>query len=99
MGQAQQALNTWQRAEVSYKQLGDQSGIIRDRINQAQAWQVLGFYRRGLTILTQLQEQLQSKPNSVSKLVELRPFGDALQLARDLEQSRQVLQQSLKIAQ
>ncbi|MBN3948920.1 MAG: CHAT domain-containing protein [Nostoc sp. NMS7] len=99
LGQAQQALNTWQRAEVSYKQLGDQNGISRDRINQAQAWQVLGFYRRGLTILTQLQQQLQSQPNSVTKAVELRSFGDALQLAGDLKQSRQILQQSLAIAQ
>lgn len=99
LGQAEQALNTWQRAEASYKQLGDRNGIIRDRINQAQAWQVLGFYRRGLTILTQLQQQLQSKPNSVSKAVELRSFGDALQLAGDLDQSRRVLQQSLSIAQ
>ncbi|MEH2321756.1 CHAT domain-containing protein [Nostoc sp.] len=99
LGQAEQALNTWQRAEVSYKQLGDQNGITRDRINQAQAWQVLGFYRRGLTILTQLQQQLQSRPNSVTKAVQLRSFGDALQLAGDLKQSRQVLQQSLSIAQ
>ncbi|WP_445628668.1 CHAT domain-containing protein [Nostoc sp. DSM 114167] len=99
LGQAEQALNTWQRAEVSYKQLGDRNGIIRDRINQAQAWQVMGFYRRALTILTQLQQELQSKPNSVSKAVELRSFGNALQLAGDLNQSRQVLQQSLSIAQ
>lgn len=99
LGQAEQALNTWQRAEVSYKQLGDQNGITRDRINQAQAWQVLGFYRRALTILTQLQQELQSKPNLVSKAVELRSFGNALQLAGDLNQSRQVLQQSLSIAQ
>ncbi|WP_414516593.1 CHAT domain-containing protein [Nostoc sp. PCC 9305] len=99
LGQAEQALNTWQRAEASYKQLGDRNGMIRDRINQAQAWQVLGFYRRGLTILTQLQQELQSKPNSVSKAVELRSFGNALQLAGDLNQSRQVLQQSLSIAQ
>ncbi|MEH2236705.1 MAG: CHAT domain-containing protein [Nostoc sp.] len=99
LGQAEQALNTWQRAEVTYKKLGDQNGITRDRINQAQAWQVLGFYRRGLTILTQLQQQLQSKPNSVTKAVELRSFGDALQLAGDLDQSRQILQQSLSIAQ
>ncbi|MEH1832113.1 MAG: CHAT domain-containing protein [Nostoc sp.] len=99
LGQAEQALNTWQRAEVSYKQLGDRNGITRDRINQAQAWQVLGFYRRGLTILTQLQQQLQLQPNSITKAVELRSFGDALQLAGDLDQSRQVLQQSLSIAQ
>lgn len=99
LGQAEQALNTWQRAEASYKQLGDQNGIIRDRINQAQAWQVLGFYRQGLRILTKLQYQLQSKPDSVSKAVELRAFGNALQLAGDLDHSRRVLKQSLSIAQ
>ncbi|MBE8967855.1 CHAT domain-containing protein [Nostocales cyanobacterium LEGE 12452] len=99
LGQAEQALNTWQRAEASYKQLGDQNGIIRDRINQAQAWQVLGFYRQGLRILTKLQHQLQSKPDSVSKAVELRAFGNALQLAGDLDQSRRILKQSLSIAQ
>ena len=99
LGQAEQALNTWQRAEVSYKQLGDQNGITRDRINQAQAWQVLGFYRRGLTILTQLQPESQLEPNSIAKAVELRSFGDALQLAGDLDQSQRVLQQSLSIAQ
>ncbi|MDZ8089308.1 MAG: CHAT domain-containing protein [Nostoc sp. DedQUE12b] len=99
LGQAEQALNTWQRAEASYRQLGDQNGIIRDRINQAQAWQVLGFYRQGLRILTKLQYQLQSKPDSVSKAVELRAFGNALQLAGDLDHSRRVLKQSLSIAQ
>ncbi|ARV63042.1 hypothetical protein BZZ01_15130 [Nostocales cyanobacterium HT-58-2] len=99
LGQAEQALNTWQRAEAIYKKLGDKNGIIRDRINQAQAWQVLGFYRRGLTILAELQQELQSKPHSVIKAVELRSLGDALQLAGDLNKSRQVLQQSLEIAQ
>jgi CHAT domain-containing protein/Flp pilus assembly protein TadD len=99
LGQAEHALNTWQRAEGIYKQLGDESGIIRDRINSAQAWQVLGFYRRGLTILTQLQQELQSKPNSVIKVIELRSLGDALQLVGDLNKSRQALQQSLEIAQ
>ncbi|OUL21093.1 hypothetical protein BV378_27980 [Nostoc sp. RF31YmG] len=98
-GQNQQALETWQRAEAIYQQLGDRNGITHSRINQAQAWQVLGFYRRGLTLLTQLQQQLQSQPNSITKVIELRSLGDALQLAGNLQQSRQVLQQSLKIAE
>lgn len=99
LGQAEQALKTWQRGEVIYKQLNDRSGVIRDRINQAQAWQILGFYHRGLTVLTELQQELKSEPNSINKAVELRALGDALQLAGDLQQSRQVLQQSLEIAQ
>ncbi|WP_445633528.1 CHAT domain-containing protein [Nostoc sp. DSM 114161] len=99
LGQTQQALQTWQRAEGIYQQLGDRNGIIQTRINQAQAWQVLGFYRRSLTLSTQLQEELRSQPDSITKVVELRSLGDALQLAGNLQQSRQVLQQSLEIAQ
>ncbi|NJR76371.1 MAG: tetratricopeptide repeat protein [Scytonema sp. CRU_2_7] len=99
LGQTQQALQTWQRGEAIYQKLGDRNGVTLSRINQAQAWQVLGFYRRGLTLLTQLQQQLQSQPNSITKAVELRSLGDALQLTGNLEQSRQVLQQSLEIAQ
>ncbi|MDJ0732522.1 MAG: CHAT domain-containing protein [Nostocaceae cyanobacterium] len=99
LGKAEPALATWQRAEAIYKQIDNQSGIVGSRINQAQAWQVLGFYRRSLTTLTALQQQLQSQPNSITKAVELRSLGDALQIAGDLKQSRQVLQQSLEIAQ
>ncbi|MDZ8187254.1 MAG: CHAT domain-containing protein [Nostoc sp. ChiSLP02] len=99
LGQNQQALETWQRAQAIYQQLGDRNGVIQAGINQAQAWQVLGFYRRGLTLLTQLQDELESQPDSITKVVELRSLGDALQLAGNLQQSRQVLQQSLEIAQ
>ncbi|AFY34500.1 CHAT domain-containing protein [Calothrix sp. PCC 7507] len=98
LGQAEQALATWQRAEGIYKQVNDQSGVVSDRINQAQAWQVLGFYRRSLKILTELRSTLQAQPNSLTKAVELRSLGDTLQLVGDLEQSRQVLAQSLEIA-
>jgi CHAT domain-containing protein len=98
LGQAQEALTTWQRAETIYKQVNDQSGVVGDRINQAQAWQVLGFYRRSLKILTELRSTLQAQPHSLTKAVELRSLGDTLQLVGDLEQSRQVLAQSLEIA-
>ncbi len=99
LGQGEEALKTWQGAENIYKQINNQSGIVSSRINQTQAWQILGFYRRSLTILTGLQKELQGQPNSITKTVELRLLGDALQLAGDLKQSRQVLQQSLEIAQ
>ncbi|WP_414588522.1 CHAT domain-containing protein [Scytonema sp. PCC 10023] len=100
-GQAQQALKSWQRTEAMYTQIGDRdrTGITRSRINQAQALQVLGFYRRALTLLTEVGQNLQSQPDSLTKAVELRSLGDALQLTGDLEQSRQVLQKSLESAQ
>ncbi len=98
-GQAEQALKTWQNTESIYKKLNNQNGVVGSRINQAQAWQVLGFYRRSLTTLTQLQQQLESQPLSITKAVQLRSLGNALQLAGNLKQSRQVLQQSLEIAE
>ena len=99
LGQAEQALQTWQRSEEIYQQLNHQSGVLQARINQSQAWQVLGFYHRALTTLTELQQDLESQPDSITKAVELRALGDTLQLSGNLQQSNQVLQQSLKIAQ
>jgi CHAT domain-containing protein len=99
LGQTEQALRTWQRAETLYTEIGDRNGMIQSRINQAQALQVLGFYRRALTTLSELSQMLQSQPDSLTKAVELRSLGDALQLVGESEQSRQVLQNSLNIAQ
>jgi CHAT domain-containing protein/tetratricopeptide (TPR) repeat protein len=98
-GKAEQALKTWQQAQETYTQISNTSGITQSRINQAQALQVLGFYRRALTTLTELSQNLESQPDSLTKVVELRALGDTLQLTGDLEQSRQQLQRSLKIAQ
>jgi CHAT domain-containing protein len=98
LGKAEQALKTWQNSESIYKQIRNQSGVVNSRINQATAWQVLGFYRRSLTTLTALQQELKSQPDSIIKAVELRSLGDALQLVGDLKQSRQVLARSLAIA-
>ena len=75
------------------------SGIVRSQINQAQALQVMGFYRRALTLLTELSQTLQSQPDSVAKAVDLRSLGEALQFTGDLTESRQVLQTSLALAE
>ena len=99
LGKAEQALKTWQSAESIYRKINNQNGVVKSRINQATTWQVLGFYRRSLTIITALEQELQTQPNSINKAIELRSLGDALQLAGDLKQSREVLNQSLKIAQ
>ncbi|MBD2519033.1 CHAT domain-containing protein [Nostoc sp. FACHB-973] len=98
-GESQEALETWQQTEVKYAEISDFSGINRSRINQAQALQILGFYRRALTMLTQVNQNLEFQPDSLTKAVELRSLGDALQLTGDLAQSRQVLQQSLQTAE
>lgn len=97
-GQSQQALDSWQQSGAIYQQLGDVSGVIKSRINSVQALQALGLVNRALSALTEINETLSSTPDSLTKAVGLRSFGDVLQLVGDLERSRQVLQQSLALA-
>jgi CHAT domain-containing protein len=98
-GQAQQALTTLQQATDAYKQVGDEAGVVRSLLNQAQALRVLGFYSRALSTLTQVNQTLQTQPNSLLKASGLRHLGNTRRLIGNLDESRTVLQQSLEIAE
>lgn len=98
MGQTESALATWKSATATYTQLGDEAGKIKSLINQAQAMEVLGLYRRALTVLNQVKQSLDTQPDSIAKVVGLRSLGDVLQLVGNLPQSRQTIEQSLEIA-
>lgn len=98
-GQSEQALETWQQSAAIYTQLQDQSSLTRNQINQAQALQSLGLYRRALSTLAELRQTLEAQSDSSTKMVGLRSLGDALQRVGDLPQAQEVLQQSLAIAQ
>ena len=100
IGQAGQALTTWQQAATTYAQAGDDAGITLSLINQAQALQTLGLYRRAKATLKQVNETLQKQPDSLIKSAGLRHFGNVLRVVGDdLDEPRKVLQQSLAIAQ
>ncbi|MEH1941799.1 MAG: CHAT domain-containing protein [Nostoc sp.] len=98
MGQAEVALATWRQTEEIYKQVGNQNGVVRSLINQAQAWRTQGFYPRAVKTLEEVSQTLKSQPDSIEKTVSLRSLGDALLVLGDLEKSRQVLEESLIIA-
>ncbi len=98
-GQAEQALSTWQQATESYQQAKDEAGIIRSSLNQAQALKTLGFYRRARQILEQVEQQWQTQPDSRLKAAGFNNLGNLLRLIGYLDESEQVLQQSLAIAQ
>ncbi len=98
-GQSQQALNTWQKATDAYTQAKDEIGVTRSLINQAQALQALGLYRRAVVTLNSVNQKLQKQPTSLLKTAGLRNLGNVLRIVGDLEQSRQLLQQSLVSAQ
>lgn len=108
-GKADKANETWKQATELYSQMGDTSRATQSRINQAQALQALGLYRQAILIFNDLQQALQSQPDSLAKAANLRSLGDALARIGRLEcenndaqpsQScaRKVLEQSLSIA-
>jgi CHAT domain-containing protein len=98
-GQSEQALSTWEQATALYRALDNQAGVISSTVNQAQALQALGLYRRAIATLTDLNQTLQGQPPSPTQAIALRSLGDALRVTGDLEQSRQILQTSLTMAQ
>ena len=99
MGKAEAALETWKQAAIAYAEAGDEVGVLGSQINQAQAMQTLGLYRRATTTLEQVNQTLQAQPDSLLKAAGLRSLGVALQVVGDLQQSQKVLEQSLAIAQ
>ena len=98
-GNAELAAQTWQQATETYREIGEETGIIRTRINQASALQASGYYRSSVKILNQLETTLQEQPDSITKAVGLRSLGNALLLVGETERAGETLQTSLEIAE
>ncbi|MEQ9487220.1 CHAT domain-containing protein [Coleofasciculus sp. F4-SAH-05] len=98
-GQAEAALETWKQASDAYSRAGDETGKLGSQINQAQALQTLGLYRRAQTRLEQANQHLQAQPDSLLKVQGLQSLGIALQELGDPKTSQTLLTQSLAIAQ
>ena len=98
-GKGKQALISWQEAEAIYNQNNDSVGVIGSKINQAQALQQLGLYRRSHKILTGLKTKLEKASDPQLQIIGLRSLGNALQVSGDLSQAQEVLKQSLTLAQ
>ncbi|WP_261208746.1 CHAT domain-containing protein [Laspinema sp. D2d] len=97
-GEPEAALDSWKQAEALYHAQGDLTGALGSQINQAQGMQTLGLYRRSRQLLEQVNQQLQSQPDSSLKITGLQNLGNALQLVGDLPEAQRVLAQSLSIA-
>jgi CHAT domain-containing protein len=77
-GRPQLALANWQQAHQIYVALQDKEGMMGTNINQAQAFQALGFYRQALLVLRSVQANLQKEPNSLLKVRSLHSLGNTL---------------------
>lgn len=97
-GQTEAALATWRQAADTYTSIDDEAGLIRNRINSAQALQALGLYRQAQKTLTQVNQTLQQQPDSALKATGLRSLGNVFRVVGDLKISRQTLEQSLAVA-
>ena len=98
-GKTEAALDTWKKSELAYTKAGSETGILTTQINQAQALQTLGLYRRAKSSLEAINQKLQSQPNSRLKATGLRSLGVALKVVGELRESQKVLEQSLAITQ
>jgi CHAT domain-containing protein len=83
-GKPKLALDIWQRANQIYTTLQDKEGIVGTEINQAQAFQSLGFYRQSLSLLQTVQVKLQKEPSSPLKMKGLLSLGNTLKSLRVL---------------
>lgn len=101
LGQHEQALQSWQAATEASAKAGHNKGKLLTRINQTQALQELGFYRRALGIVTDVVDELASASQADLSLraIALHRQGNLLRLTGDMKQSQTVLEEALAIAQ
>ena len=99
LGQPAAALATWQDATAHYEALDDPVGQLGSQLNQAQAMQTLGFYRRAHTLLEQLTNAVDDQSDLGLKATTLRSLGSLLQITGHLELSQSLLEQSLAITE
>jgi CHAT domain-containing protein len=97
-GQTEAAVVTWQQAADIYQQIKESTAFTRNRLNCAQALQVLGRYRQANKILTDVSQTLKNQPDSSIKAAGLLSLGNIMQVVGDLKQSQEVLEQSLALA-
>lgn len=98
LGNTEQAVSSWQKAQELYDTIEDDKGSIRAAINQANGYESLGFYRRAFRTLSEVGEKLENQPDSWLKSMGLRNYGDSLRLSGNFSQAELILTSSLAIA-
>lgn len=97
LGQPETAWELWQQAETAYNQTNDKLGMVGAQINQAQALQTMGLYRRAQLELDEVAVALEEERDSKVKAIALQSLGNVLQTTGSLKKSQQYLTESLDI--
>jgi CHAT domain-containing protein len=98
-GQVEEALSTWKEATRNYVKAGNGEGVVITKINQSKALEALGLSRQAQEILQQVYQTLQQQTDSNLKATGLRHLGKAFRRVGKLDESQQVLEESLKLAE
>lgn len=98
IGQTEAALETWKQAETTYDRALNEAGKLGSQINQAQALQALGQYRRAKTLLESLVDRIKAQPDTSIKALGLRSLGGVLHKVGDLVQAKEILEESWEIS-
>jgi len=88
-GKSEKALASWEEATSLYGKNRDPEGEIGSKINQVQALQALGLYRRARLSLTDINKLLQAQPDSLLKANGLLSLGNALRVVGVLDEAQQ----------
>jgi CHAT domain-containing protein len=98
-GKTEAALEAWKQAEKNYKKVGDKIGEIGTQINQARAFQLLGYFIRANDVFQKVAIALSQQPESQLKFSGLLNLGNSLRIVGNYSSARINLQKSLEIAQ
>ncbi|NEQ23185.1 MAG: hypothetical protein F6K28_29340, partial [Microcoleus sp. SIO2G3] len=93
-----EALSTWKKAAVTYKEAGNDTGVIGSLINQAQALQALGLSSQAEAELLHVEQILLQQLDPELTTIGLQNLGEALRRVGNLSKSQEVLQKSLAVA-
>lgn len=96
---ADAALATWEAAARSYTDSGDVARATQAQLNQAKALQGMGFYRRAIELLNEVQAAAAAQPDSPEQVERLRYLGNAQRMAGDLSGAQESLTASLAMAE
>lgn len=99
LGRSQEALETWQQATSLYEEQGNITGSTQGKIYQATALQALGFYSQSIKTLTQINSQLQDKPDNLIKAQALLKIGDVFNRIGKYQSANASLKSALTTAE
>ena len=97
-GQWSEAIEIWKKAAATYKQAGNETGVIGSSINQAEALQALGLSSQAEAELLRIEQILQQQSDPNLKVTGLQSLGQALRRVGNLTKSQEVLQKSWQVA-